>query len=430
MLVSQWLTSLFVSLYTFGVDHVLLSDQVRQTEERVCGNGLTSILFRDHQPARLAERVLRKHPLIDLHVDLPVLFRFGYVNDVSHVDYNGPLFGHVDLTRLQKGHSGGMFSVAYAGCSESPEGGMPEKEAEKLFLTANNAVRDTLEQIDVTHQLVAQYGEQIAFAKTADEVRKNHDDGKISHLIGVEGGHLLGNSLAVLRTYHALGVRYLTLTHVCHNAFADTAGSTGNKVAKPLHGGLSALGRKLVREMNRIGMIVDVSHTSDDTARQAIELSTAPVIFSHSGARAVFNHTRNVPDDVLEMISERSGRDSVVGVPVLPAFIGQEPTLHQVADHVEHIARIAGKSRVAIGTDFDGFLEPPIKQIEDVSMYTHLLAELAARRWTEAELAGLVSGNFLRVFDAVQGRADRYAAKGEKADTVEWKARPDLKRRI
>lgn len=273
---------------------------------------LVAVPANDDKARDVADRALQRYPLIDLHVDIPIQLRFRYRGDVSHTNYSGPLGGQVDLGRLQKGKSGGLFSIAYVQCPESPKGGSGQDRANALFLSANNAVRDTLEQIDVTHQLVAQYAEQVGLATRASDVGSLHRQRKIAHLIGIEGAHSLGNSLAVLRTYYNLGVRYLTLTHVCHNAFADTAGSTEGRSAQPLHDGLSKLGERLIDEMNRIGMIVDVSHTSDQTARQAILRSRAPVIFSHSGARAVHEHPRNVPDDVLRLIAEDSGRDGVV----------------------------------------------------------------------------------------------------------------------
>ncbi|PWN32741.1 uncharacterized protein FA14DRAFT_125739 [Meira miltonrushii] len=382
------------------------------------------------QADRIAKNVLRHQPLIDLHVDLPVVLRYRYHNDLFKTDYDGPLSGHVDLERLQKGGSGGFFSIAFAPCpKDSPKGDEDEEERNRLFLQPSNSVRDTLEQIDITHQLVAQYSDQIASATSPKDILHNFKNGKINHLIGVEGAHLLGNSLGTLRTFYDLGARYLTLTHTCHNAFADTSGSSENEAAKPLHGGLSAYGKRLIREMNRLGMIVDVSHTSDDTTKQAIVHSEAPVVFTHSGARTINNHTRNVPDEILELVSEKSGRDAVIGIPALPSFVAIEPerqTVQTVADHVEHIAKVAGKSRVAIGSDFDGFLQEPISGLEDVSKYSNLLSELASRGWTQAELKGLVSGNFLRVFGKIESIGKAHSRKGTKADTKPWNARTDL----
>ncbi|MCO5585410.1 hypothetical protein L7F22_039343 [Adiantum nelumboides] len=358
------------------------------------------------------------------------MFRFIYHNDISNVDYHGPLEPHVDLTKLQKGHSGGFFSIAYAECPKnSPKGNEDEEEQNKLFLQPSNGVRDTLEQIDVTHQLIAQYPNEIALATSPKEILHNFKNKKISHLIGVEGAHLLGNSLGTLRTFYALGARYLTLTHTCHNAFADTSGSSDNEPAIPLHGGLSAYGKRLIREMNRLGMIVDVSHTSDDTTKQAILYSEAPVVFTHSGSKTINNHTRNVPDEILKLISEKSERDAVIGIPALPSFVALQPerqTIQTVADHIEYIAKVAGKSRVAIGTDFDGFIQKPIKGLEDVSKYANILAELASRGWTHAELKGLVSGNFLRVFGKIESIGKEHSRKRTEADTKPWNARTDL----
>ncbi|UZJ55232.1 hypothetical protein CBS101457_004552 [Exobasidium rhododendri] len=376
------------------------------------------------QHRALADRVLQKYPLIDQHVDLPVIYRILHRNDVGSVDYNGPLEGHVDLDRLKRGGSGGFFSIAYVPCYDSE---VDSSNSTIVFNAPNNMVRDTIEQVDVTKQLVLQYPDSIALATSPAQVRKNFKSGKISHLIGIEGAHSLGNSLAALRMYFDLGVRYMTLTHTCHNPFADTSGSTEGVLKAPLHGGLSKFGERLVLEMNRIGMMVDLSHTADSTARQALSISKAPAFFSHSGARSIFNHTRNVPDDILESISERSGRDSFVGVPFLPDFVGKPATLELIADHVEHVSKIAGRSRVGIGSDFDGFPGPGIPGMEDVSHYRSLLTVLAKRGWSERQLAGLTGGNFLRIFEKVEATAKALSREGAIADTLPWSGRPDLK---
>jgi len=225
-------------------------------------------------------------------------------------------------------------------------------------------------------------------------------------------GHQLGNSLSVLRQYHALGVRYVTLTHTCHNAFADSCGYEPG--IEPLHGGLSPFGEALIAEMNRLGVLVDLSHTSDATASQAIALSKAPVIWSHSSSRAVHDHPRNVPDSVLELIGTGKGqKDAVVMVNFAPQFVASpgNASIQTVADHIVHIASVAGKQHVGLGSDFDGIGQVPVG-LEDVSKYPSLIAELYKRGWNRYELAGLTGANLLRVFKGAEAAAKELRAKG------------------
>jgi len=267
-----------------------------------------------------------------------------------------------------------------------------------------------LEQIDVARLLISKYPSTFSLALTSEDVKVSIVDGKIASLLGVEGGHQLGNSIAVLRQYHALGVRYVTLTHSCHNAFADSCGIL--EEIEPYHGGLSSIGRSLIAEMNRLGVLVDLSHTSDATAKQALEVSKAPVIWSHSSARAVHDVPRNVPNDVLKLIGIGEGlTDAVVMVNFAPYFVAYpgEATVEKVADHVEHIANVAGKLHVGLGSDFDGIGSVPVG-LEDVSKYPALIAELYRRGWNKYELAGLTGANFLRVFQGAEKVAEELQA--------------------
>ncbi|KAJ3494192.1 hypothetical protein NLJ89_g10858 [Agrocybe chaxingu] len=308
---------------------------------------------------------------------------------------NSKLPGHVDIPRLRQGKVGGFFWSTYVSCPNPDEAG-------EDFLGATWRVRDTLEQIDISRLLIEKYPETFTLSLTADDVKNAVVNGKIASLLGVEGGHQLGNSIAALRQYHALGVRYVTLTHTCHNAFADSGGFLPGII--PLHHGLSPLGLKLIDEMNRLGVLIDLSHTSDDTARQALKYSKSPVIWSHSSSRTVHDHPRNVPDDILDLIGRGPDKtDAVVMVNFAAGFIAEpgNATVAAVADHVDHIAKVAGKEHVGIGSDFDGIEEVPVG-LEDVSKYPALIAELYRRGWTQYELAGLAGANLLRILSGAE----------------------------
>lgn len=349
-----------------------------------------AVLYMDRlpdDPERAALKILRKTPLIDGHIDLPIMVRIVHRNNLSEIDLEGKADGQVDIPRLRDGRVGGFFWSVYVDCADSG----PE------FMTPTNRVRDTLEQIDVARLLIDQYSDTFQLATSSNDITNAMRIGRIASLIGVEGGHQLGNSIGVLRQYYLLGARYMTLTHACHNAFADSGGIF--EALPPLHGGLSALGKELIHEMNRLGMLVDLSHTSDDTAVQALQLSRAPVIWSHSSARAVHNIARNVPDYILKMIGTGDGqKDAVVMINLLPAFLANGTArVSDAADHVEHIGNVAGRMHVGLGSDFDGAEAFP-EGLEDVSKYPALFAELIRRGWTREELDGLASRNFLRVF--------------------------------
>jgi len=266
--------------------------------------------------------------------------------------------------------------------------------------------------------------------RTADEAQTAIFNGKIASFIGIEGAHQLGNSIAVLRQYYLLGVRYVTLTHICHNAFADSCGYLPGIV--PLHHGLSSFGKSLITEMNRLGMLVDLSHTSDETASQAILYSKAPVIWSHSSARAVHDVPRNIPDKVLQLIGKGEGQnDAVVMVNFLPFFVADagKATVQAVANHVEHIARVAGKEHVGIGSDFDGIDSTPVG-LEDVSKYPALIAELISRGWNKYEIAGLTGGNLLRIMRGAEKVAKELQVSGAPPVYDLYSKRRDLPGRI
>ncbi|KAG2121420.1 membrane dipeptidase-domain-containing protein [Suillus cothurnatus] len=379
--------------------------------------GLSEKLPRD--PKLAAQRVLDTAPVIDGHIDLPILARLGWRNNVTdiHLDKQMPM--HVDIPRLREGKVGGFFWSVYVGCA-SPEDEGPD------FLKASWRVRDTLEQIDVAKGLISKYPDDFAYAVSASDIKSAIRDHKIASILGVEGGHQLGNSIAVLRQYYELGVRYVTLTHGCHNAFADSCGIF--IPSAPRHYGLSPLGFRLVEEMNRLGMLVDLSHTSDMTATQALLHSKAPVIWSHSSARAIHDVARNVPDEVLSLVGFGEGqRDAVVMVNFCGPFIAAdgEADIKAVADHVEHIAKVAGVKHVGIGSDYDGIEVTPTG-LEDVSKYPALIAELYQRGWNKRELAGLTGGNFLRVFEGAEKVAKELQAAGTLPKYDVYDKREDL----
>ena len=358
-----------------------------------------------------ARAILATTPVLDGHNDLPWALRKAGESPAAPVDIAAPVpFTHTDLPRLHQGGVGAQFWSVY----------VPAQ------LQGDQAVAATLEQIDLVHRLVARHGDALELALSADDVERIMAAGKIASLIGAEGGHSIASSLGVLRAMYALGVRYMTLTHNLNVGWADSA------TDEPEIGGLSDFGREVVGEMQRIGMLVDLSHVSADTMNDALDVATGPVIFSHSSARAVTDHPRNVPDPVLERMPANGG---VVMVTFVPQFVsaacrewdlearqeasrrGLDPrdvasyeqikdwriahpmpvaTLAEVADHVEHVRTVAGIDHVGLGGDFDGTGHLP-DGLGDVSGYPNLFAELIDRGWTAADCGKLASGNILRV---------------------------------
>jgi membrane dipeptidase len=380
-----------------------------------------------------ARRVLRSTPLIDGHNDLPWAIRTDSVarHDVEKYDLRKRTPGHTDLARLKAGMVGGQFWSVYipAGVGDS------------------GYARVQLEQIDIARQVIAKYPE-IEWALTADALRASHARGRIGSLLGVEGGHAIENSLGALRAYYDLGARYMTLTHSATIDWADSGTDTAR------HGGLTKFGEEVVREMNRLGMLVDLSHVSPGTMSDALTVSEAPVIFSHSSARAVTDVPRNVPDSILKRLPQNGG---IVMVTFVPGFVSQQvaqhgsemqrvngelrqrfagddsarrrelaawraahpapkATLKDVADHIDHIRRVAGPDHVGIGGDFDGISETVVG-LEDVSTYPALFAELSRRGWSEADLRKLAGENLLRVLkraEAVSARLKQQRAASTK----------------
>lgn len=369
--------------------------------------------------ARVTE-LLRRHPLIDGHNDLPLQLRLQSGYDFDRLDLSQRLTTtHTDLPRLYDGCVGAQFWSVWVPST----------------LTDGAAVIQTLEQVDAVHKMVGRYSDQLGFARTADELEAVFASGRIASLMGAEGGHSIGCSLAVLRMLYVLGVRYMTLTHNDNVPWADSA------TDEPVTGGLSAFGVEVVREMNRIGMLVDLSHVSADTMRDALRVSEVPVMFSHSSARAVCDTTRNVPDDVLNTLRDNDGVCMVTFVPefVSPAtaqwrkgaavaaleagvktndhiafdtfttayrqqHAKPTATIDQVVAHIEHVRDVAGVNHVGIGGDYDGTEDLPVG-LEDVSGYPRLFAALAERGWSDIDLAKLAGGNLLRVMRAAEAGA-------------------------
>ncbi|MDT0415396.1 dipeptidase [Streptomyces sp. DSM 41982] len=367
-------------------------------------------------PARLEEAraLLAGAPVVDGHNDLPWALREQVRYDLGRLDIAEDQRGslHTDLARLAAGGVGGQFWSVY----------VPAE------LAGDEAVAATLEQIDCVDQLLARYPERLAEARTADDMEAARASGRIASLKGAEGGHSIANSLGTLRAFHALGVRYMTLTHNSNTDWADSA------TDEPAHDGLTRFGVEVVREMNRLGMLVDLSHVAPATMRAALDASEAPVIFSHSSSLAVCDHVRNIPDDVLERLPANGGIAMATFVPkfILPeagewtlradenlrargfhhldttpaamaahrAFEEADPrpsaTASTVADHLDHMREVAGIDHLGVGGDYDGTAFTP-KDLDDVAGYPNLVAELLDRNWSAADLAKLTWSNAVRV---------------------------------
>lgn len=386
-------------------------------------------------PEAVAEAALRAAPVWDGHNDVPEQLRGRRGDVLDGFDFNdtrnepdgkgGTKPMHTDFPRLARGHVGAQFWSVYVSAD------LPEAEA----------VVATMQQIDVTKRLVARYPDRLALALTAADVERAMKQGRIASLMGMEGGHSIDGSLAVLRQMYDLGARYMTLTHSKNNAWADSA------TAAPEHDGLTDFGRDVVREMNRIGMLVDLSHVSEATMMDALDVARAPVIFSHSGARAVGQHMRNVPDPVLARLPENGGIVMVVALPsylnetrrqwgalregekkrletLWPADPGQvtsglaawdaanpEPkaTVADMADHIDHIRTVAGIDHIGLGGDYDGMDTGPVG-MEDVGGYPALFTELARRGYTQADLEKIASRNMMRVLRAAEAYASAHRA--------------------
>ena len=362
------------------------------------------------------DRILMRTPLIDGHNDIAEQLAENYKRSVeglaSGTDQRSPKPLMTDMARLRQGRVGGQFWSVYIDGT----------------ITGDAAIRETIQQIDIVRRMIDAYPRDLELALTADDIMRIHKAGRIASMIGVEGGRQIGGSLAALRQYYNLGARYMTLTHNQTTEWADSA------TDEPKFDGLSPFGLTVVHEMNRLGMLVDLSHVSPATMKDAIAASRAPVIFSHSSARALVDHPRNVPDEVLRLLPANGG---VVMVNWVPGFISDAvykwsadqsaeearlKALHRaskadveaglkawqaahprpatdvrvVADHIEHVAKVAGYDHVGIGADLDGIPYTPTG-LEGVQTYPVLFAELIRRGWSDANLAKLAGGNVLRI---------------------------------
>ena len=386
-------------------------------------------------PEQVAEAALRAAPVWDGHNDVPEQLRdrrkdmldgFDFADTTGTADpATGHKAMHTDLARLRRGHVGAQFWSVYVEASLSDE----------------QAVQAVMEQIDLTKRLVARYPADLQLATDAAGVERAMKAGRIASLLGMEGGYAIGQSLGVLRQFRELGVRYMTLTHSKAMPWADSA------TDRPQHGGLTDFGRDVVREMQRIGMLVDLSHTSEETMLDALEVAKAPVIFSHSGARAIGSHPRNVPDSALDRLKANGG---IVMVVTLPAYVSNETrawsnrqtaekarleawhtgnpdaakaalteweranpmppaTVAQVADHIDYIVRRIGIDHVGLGGDFDG-MDRTVAGMEDVSKYPALFTELARRGYAQGDLEKIASRNMLRVLRAADAYAEAHRA--------------------
>src|SRR6056297_822154 len=384
-----------------------------------------------------AIEILESVPLFDGHNDAPYQYRNRVGYKFSELDFydttqlENPM--HTDIPRLKEGRVGAQWWSVYV------PAGIPEDEA----------VKRTMEQIDFVYRMAERYPDEFEMAFTADDVERIFAEGKIASLIGMEGGHSIANSLAVLRSVHRLGARYMTITHSRTLDWVDAAGD------EPQHNGLSEFGEEVIREMNRLGMAVDLSHVTPATMKNAIEVSEAPVMFSHSNARAISHHPRNVPDDVLQLLPEKDG---LVMVTFVESFTSEElrqwyaersgylakieslyagqpdiisemmdewteenempkSTLEQVADHIDHIRDQVGVDHIGIGGDYDGVSSLPTG-LEDVSTYPDLFAELLKRGYSEEELRKIAGENMLRVMRGIETTAERLQQEREPSEVL------------
>lgn len=379
---------------------------------------------RDDAALRHARALLATRPIIDGHNDLPWEIRTVAKMDVAAYPLVTRAPGQTDFARLRKGGVGAQFWSVYTP-GEFPDSGY---------------ARVQLEQLDVARRMIARYPAQLGLALSSADILRIRRQGKVASLLGMEGGHAIENSLGALRMYYALGARYMTLTHNVTLAWADAA------LDAPTHGGLTDFGRDVVHEMNRLGMIVDLSHVSAGTMSDALDATAAPVMFSHSSARAITDVPRNVPDSILRRLKQNGGvvmvtfvgsfvsnavRDWAAAADSVEAALAKSPgdsashraafeawtkahprpraTVAQVADHVEHVRDVAGIDHVGLGGDYDGTSDLPVG-MEDVTGYPVLFAELIRRGWNDADLLKLAGGNILRVFREVERVRDRLAA--------------------
>lgn len=370
---------------------------------------------------RRARAILDQAPVLDTHNDLPWVIREKASGNVEGFDISRRARFDTDLPRLREGRVGTQFWSVYVPSGFTPADGL----------------RAQLEQIDIARRIIARYPKDLGFAGSVADIERERRAGRIASLLGIEGGHTIHNSLGALRAYYDLGVRYMTLTHFHGHDWADAATDSVR------HGGLSRFGEEVVREMNRLGMLVDISHVSPGAMSDALNVTEAPIIFSHSSARGVTDHVRNVPDSILRRLPRNGG---VVMIAFVPQFISEanrkwnedlwplvtqatsdsqtqrlrreyvakrgpapRATVRDLADHIEHVVRVAGIDHVGIGADFYGAEDEQelVQGLEDVSKYPVLFAELIRRGWSDADLRKLARENFLRAFRQAELVAER-----------------------
>lgn len=400
----------------------------------------TAVSAMPDQYEQKARAILRSAPVLDGHNDIPYTIREHFRGKLAEFDFlrlpdETRQSVHTDIERLRQGGVGGQFWSVFVP-SEQPE---PE------------ALRMTLEQIDIARRLIAAYPDHLIAARSAADIERAMKSGRIASLLGAEGGHSIASSLGVLRQFHDLGVRYMTLTHNTNTGWADSATDA------PRHGGLSPFGIEVVREMNRIGMLVDLSHVSAATMHDALDVAEAPVIFSHSSAFALVPHARNVPDDVLKRLPRNGG---IIMISFIPAFTSNvflndfhaagaaektrleklhpgdpqavaagmktwladhpapQATLAQVADHIDHVRKLIGIDHIGIGSDFDGISHTP-SGLDDAATYPALFAELLRRGYSPDDLRKIANGNILRVMRAAEATATRLAKSRPPAELGE-----------
>lgn len=330
-----------------------------------------------------ALKLMADTPLIDGHNDLPWQMRNLFNNQLNTVDLYTLNTTHTNIPKIKEGRLSAQFWAAYVPCDTQYK----------------DAVRQTLEQIDVIHRMCHEYPEVFKFAGSSQDILDAFEQNKTASLIGVEGGHSIDSSLGTLRTLYQLGVRYLTITHSCNTPWADNW-LVDTESEPEEHGGLSEFGKQVIWEMNRIGMLIDLSHVSEKVMNQVLDISKAPIIFSHSSAYSICNHKRNVPDDVLMRVKEKRG---IVMVNFYNDYVTCKETanISDVADHFDHIKKVADSSIIGFGGDYDGVPRVP-DGLEDVSKYPDLVAELLRRKWSDDEIRDALGRNLLRVFRKVE----------------------------
>ncbi|KAM8894371.1 dipeptidase 1 [Spinachia spinachia] len=360
---------------------------------------ISSSVFTSAQDSYMTKalQLMSETPLIDGHNDLPWQLRQQFNNELSRVDLNTLESTHTNIPKIKEGRLGAQFWSAYVPCESQYK----------------DAVRQTLEQIDVVHRMCKKYPETFMFATSSQDIIEAFKMKRTASLIGVEGGHSLDSSLATLRTMYQLGVRYLTLTHSCNTPWADNwLVDTGSEPSE--HHGLSAFGKQLIVEMNRLGMLIDLAHVTEAVMNQVLNMSQAPVIFSHSSAYSICPHKRNVPDDVLRKVNETQG---IVMVNFYNDYVTCSKTakISDVADHFDHIKTVGGAGIIGFGGDYDGVTRLP-EGLEDVSKVPKVVAELLRRGWTDEEVKAALGENLLRVLS--QAEKVRDGLNGKTPDDV------------